>query len=100
MAVRTLAPRLDARDAEATATAVRVVLDVESLRTGPGTGRTTSLWDPPLPGGGLANHETCLPSGEPLSTRTRAEEGPWGRLETWGGGPYPAELLLDSDLAR
>lgn len=63
-----------------------------------GDGRTTSLGGPPPPDGGLG-HGTGLPSGNPLSTRTPVEEGPWGEVH-WGGADYPAEALNDSDLVR
>lgn len=63
-------------------------------------GRAASLGGSSSPGGGFVHHGTGLPSGDPLSTRTQAGESPWGRVVGWGGGPYPAEVLPDSDLSR
>ena len=80
------------------ATTPVVVIDDARPRPSARSGRAASLLDPPPPGGGLAI-ETSLPSGDPLSTHARVEEGPWG-VVLWGGDPFPAHLLPDSDLKR
>jgi len=61
--------------------------------------RTASLVDPPPPGDDLAIVEVSLPSGDPLSTQARVEEGLWDHV-IWGGGSYPDDLLADTDLLR
>lgn len=87
--------------AEAATVAPRTVLipDVVPSRGPVPADRVPSQLGPPSPGVGLAASETSLPSGDPLSTRTWAEEGPWAGFG-WGDGDYPADLLLDSDLRR
>lgn len=65
--------------------------------------RGTTQHSPPPAAGGLAS-ETRLPSGDPLSTRTRPEEGSWDlrvveddlEITLWDDDPV---LLSDTDLA-